>query len=96
MGGRDRVKDAAQLVATSPLKLAVQLKQPLLIAYGGADRRVPIVHDLKMRSALAPHNKSGEWIDDPSKGHGWILNANDTDFWTRDEKFLDRNLKNTP
>ena len=72
------------------------LKQPLLIAYGGADRRVPIDHDLKMRSALAPPNKSGEWIDDPRKGHGWILNANDTDFWTRDEKFLDRNLKNTP
>ena len=92
----DRVKDAAQLAATSPLKLAAQLKQPLLMAYGGADRRVPIDHGLKMRSALAPHNKDVEWIDYPSEGHGWMLEANDIDFWTRVEKFLDRNLKNAP
>ena len=92
----DRVKDAAQIAATSPLKLAAQLKQPLLMAYGGEDRRVPIDHGLKMRSALSPHNKNVEWIDYPSEGHGWMLEANDIDFWTRVEKFLDRNLKNAP
>ena len=92
----DRVKDAAQLAATSPLKLAALLKQPLLMAYGGADRRVPIDHGLKMRSALAPHNKDVEWIDYPSEGHGWMLEANDIDFWTRVEKFLELNLKNAP
>ncbi len=32
-------KDAAQLKATSPLVQAAQLKRPLLMAYGGADRR---------------------------------------------------------
>ena len=92
----DRVKDAEQLAATSPLKLAARLTQPLLMAYGGADRRVPIDHGLKMRDALRVHNKSVEWIEYPSEGHGWMLQANDIDFWTRVETFLDRNLKNAP
>ena len=92
----DRVKDAAQLAATSPLKLAPQLKQPLLMAYGGEDRRVPIEHGLKMRDALRAHNRNVEWIDYPSEGHGWMLQANDIDFWTRVEKFLERHLKNAP
>ena len=92
----DRVKDAAQLAATSPLKLASQLKQPLLMAYGGEDRRVPIEHGLKLRDALRPHNKNVEWIDYPGEGHGWMLQANDIDFWSRVETFLERNLKNAP
>ena len=92
----DRVKDAEQLAATSPLKLAARLTQPLLMAYGGADRRVPIDHGLKMRDALRVHNKSVEWIEYPSEGHGWMLQANDIDFWTRVEKFLDLNLKSAP
>ena len=92
----DRIKDAAQLAATSPLKLAARLKQPLLMAYGGEDLRVPIDHGLKMRDALRGHNKDVEWIVYPSEGHGWMLQANDIDFWTRVEKFLDRNLKNAP
>jgi dipeptidyl aminopeptidase/acylaminoacyl peptidase len=92
----DRVKDAEQLAATSPLKLAGKLTQPLLMAYGGEDLRVPIEHGLKMRNALRGHNKNVEWIDYPSEGHGWTLQANDIDFWTRVEKFLDQHLKNAP
>ena len=92
----DRVKDAEQLAATSPLKLAARLKQPLLMAYGGEDRRVPIDHGQKMRDALSPHNKNVEWITYLSEGHGWFLEANDIDFWSRVEKFLDRNLKGSP
>ena len=92
----DRVKDAEQLAATSPLKLAAKLKQPLLMAYGGEDRRVPIEHGLKMRDALRAHNPNVEWVSYPSEGHGWMLEANDIDFWTRVEKFLDRHLKNPP
>jgi dipeptidyl aminopeptidase/acylaminoacyl peptidase len=38
----DRQSDAEQLAATSPLKLAAQLKRPLLMAHGGKDRRVPV------------------------------------------------------
>jgi dipeptidyl aminopeptidase/acylaminoacyl peptidase len=92
----DRVKDAEQLAATSPLKLAAKLRQPLLMAYGGEDKRVPIDHGLKMRDALRPHNPNVEWISYANEGHGWMLQANDIDFWTRVEKFLDKQLKSAP
>lgn len=39
----DRDKDAAQFKATSPLEQAARIKRPPLMAYGGADVRVPLV-----------------------------------------------------
>ncbi len=92
----DRYKDAAQFAATSPLRLATQLKQPLLMAYGGLDEVVPIEHGTKMRNALRPHNPNVEWIEYPDEGHGWMLEANRFDFWSRVERFLERHLKNAP
>jgi hypothetical protein len=53
----DPVKDAAQLKATSPIEQAARIKQPLLMAYGGADQRVPIYHGtqvLRRRQAHQP------------------------------------------
>ena len=89
----DREKDATQFAATSPLRLAAQLKQPLLMAYGGLDETVTIDHGTKMRNALRPHNPNVEWIEYPDEGHGWMLEANRIDFWSRVERFLDRHLK---
>ncbi len=91
----DPVTDAVQLAATSPLKLASRLTQPLLMAYGGEDRRVPIGQGTRMRDALKSHNPNVEWISYPDEAHGWLLEANRIDFWTRVEGFLDRHLKNT-
>jgi dipeptidyl aminopeptidase/acylaminoacyl peptidase len=90
----DREKDAEQLGRTSPIKLANRITQPLLMAYGGADPRVPIDHGTKMRDALAPHNKQVEWVEYPDEGHGFLLEANRVDFYSRMERFLDKNLKN--
>lgn len=92
----DRDKDAAQFAATSPLKRAAQLKQPLLMAYGGLDEVVTLAHGTKLRNALRPHNPDVEWIEYPHEGHGWMLEANRIDFWSRVERFLDRHLKNAP
>ena len=92
----DRQADAAQLAATSPLKQADRITQPLLMAYGGIDRRVPIEHGIQLRKALEKNNRNVEWIDYPGEGHGWMLPANDIDFWTHVEKFLDRNLLAAP
>jgi dipeptidyl aminopeptidase/acylaminoacyl peptidase len=89
----DREKDAKQLADTSPVNLASRLTQPLLMAYGGEDRRVPIQHGVKMRDAVASHNKNLEWVTYNDEGHGWMLEANSVDFWTRVERFLDRHLK---
>jgi dipeptidyl aminopeptidase/acylaminoacyl peptidase len=89
----DREKDAAQLAATSPLKQAAKITQPLLMAYGGSDRRVPIEHGTRFRDAVSKHNQNIEWIVYGDEGHGFLLVKNNVDFWTRVEKFLARHLQ---
>ncbi|MFZ2989166.1 prolyl oligopeptidase family serine peptidase, partial [Ideonella sp.] len=87
----DRVKDAADLKAHSPLHRAAELRQPLLLAYGGHDRRVPLVHGEKFRKAVQQDNSKVEWIEYFAEGHGWRLPANQVDFWNRVARFLDAN-----
>ena len=90
----DPTKDAAQLNATSPLKQAARIKQPVLMAYGELDYRVPMPHGTKMRDALKDAgNTNVEWVVYEGEGHGWMLLKNNIDFWTRVEKFLNANLK---
>jgi dipeptidyl aminopeptidase/acylaminoacyl peptidase len=91
----DREKDAAQLAATSPVKQAHRLKQPLLMAHGGEDRRVPIEHAQRMRDALRPHNPNVEWVSYPDEGHGWMLESNRFDFWRKVERFFELHLKHS-
>jgi dipeptidyl aminopeptidase/acylaminoacyl peptidase len=88
----DRVRDAKQLAETSPVNLAAKIRQPLLMAYGRLDRRVPIQHGARMRDALAAHNSRVEWIEYPDEAHGWWFEATEVDFWTRVERFLDKSL----
>jgi dipeptidyl aminopeptidase/acylaminoacyl peptidase len=92
----DREKDAAQLAATSPLKQHAKINQPLLMAAGRQDKRVPIEHYNKMLDALKTHNPNVESVVYNEEAHGWNLDANEIDFWTRAEKFLDKHLKNAP
>jgi len=88
----DPVRDAAQFAATSPLRQAARITQPLMLAYGGVDQRVPINHGTAFRDAVMRTNKDVEWIEYPEEGHGWALEKNRIDFWERVEKFLDRNI----
>jgi dipeptidyl aminopeptidase/acylaminoacyl peptidase len=90
----DRVKDSAQLKATSPLLQASRIRQPVLLAYGGADRRVPIHHGKLFYDAIKQSNPDVEWIMYQSEGHGWNVRENQIDFWSRVEKFLNRNIGN--
>jgi dipeptidyl aminopeptidase/acylaminoacyl peptidase len=85
-------KDAAQLKATSPLVQASRLKRPLLMAYGGADRRVPRYHGDKFYEAVKGNNPDVELIVYPGEGHGWILPKNNFDFYGRMVKFLDKHI----
>ena len=88
----DRDKDADQLRRTSPLENASRLGQPLLMAYGALDRRVPLVHGTRFRDAVADHNGKVEWVEYPNEGHGWFIDADNIDFWNRVEKFLHLHL----
>ncbi len=84
----DLEKDAAQFKATSPLLQAARLKQPVLLAYGGRDMRVPLVHGLALRDAVTTTNPNVEWVVYEDEGHGWASLENRLDFWGRVEKFL--------
>jgi dipeptidyl aminopeptidase/acylaminoacyl peptidase len=88
----DLEKDAEQLKATSPLEQAARITQPLLLAYGGSDRRVPIYHGKKFRDAVQKTNPQVEWVQYDEEGHGWALPKNRYDFWGRVEKFLERHI----
>jgi dipeptidyl aminopeptidase/acylaminoacyl peptidase len=88
----DPEKDAEQLTATSPLQHAARLKQPLLMAYGGEDKRVPLKHGSKFYSAVKETNPNVEWIEYEDEGHGWSLPKNRIDFWPRVEQFLDKQI----
>jgi dipeptidyl aminopeptidase/acylaminoacyl peptidase len=92
----DRQKDAAQLDATSPVKQAARIKNPLLMAYGGADLRVPIEHGRRFFDAVKPHNPNAEFVEYEKEGHGWALPATELDWWSRVEVFLARHLAARP
>ena len=89
----DQVTDAQQLKETSPLEQAAKVRRPLLMAYGGVDRRVPIEHGKQFRDAVSRTNKDVEWIAYLDEGHGWRMLETQVDFWTRVEKFLERHLR---
>ncbi|MES2263862.1 MAG: alpha/beta fold hydrolase [Pseudomonadota bacterium] len=89
----DPVKDAAQLKATSPLNLAARIRQPVLMAYGTEDRRVPLYHGRKFLDAVkAGGNQDVELVIYNGEGHGWALAKNRIDFWSRVEQFLAKNI----
>jgi len=88
----DQEKDAEQLKATSPLLQAARIKQPLLLAYGGSDHRVPLYHGSKFYKAVKETNPQVEWVEYEEEGHSWVLPKNRIDFWNRVEKFLARNI----
>ena len=88
----DRVADAEQLKATSPLAQAASIRRPVLIAYGELDQRVTIEHGKYLRDALSKTNKEVEYVVYPDEGHGWRKLETNIDFWTRVEKFLERHI----
>ncbi len=89
----DLQKDDAVLSANSPLEQARRIKAPVLLAYGGNDRRVPLVHGEKMRDALAQAGNAPEWIVYGDEGHGWMRINNILAFWRRVDAFLAKHLK---
>ena len=84
----DRQKDAAQLEATSPVRLAARIKNPVLMGYGRADKRVPIEYGRRILDAVKPHNPGAEFVEYDKEGHGWALPATEVDWWSRVEVLL--------
>jgi len=88
----DPSTDKARFEQTSPLRNAAKITRPLLMAYGGDDRRVPIEHGERMKAALERNNVPVEYVVYEKEGHGFLLEANNLDFWKRVENFLAKNI----
>ncbi len=88
----DAERDKAQLRATSPAQNAEKIKAPVFMAYGGEDRRVPLIHGERMRDAMERAGKSYEWMVKTDEGHGYAKLENRVEFYTRVEAFLRKSL----
>jgi dipeptidyl aminopeptidase/acylaminoacyl peptidase len=88
----DPAKDPAAFADVSPLAQAGRIKQPLLMAHGAQDKRVPIVHASRLSRAVKEKNPNVEYIVYPDEAHGWHREADSIDFWKHVEAFLDKNL----
>ena len=88
----DASRDAAALAAVSPAKQAAKIRAPVLMAYGAADRRVPLVHGNLMKSALDAAGKKYEWIVMDGEGHGFRKPENRDAFYGAVERFLRAHL----
>nr|WP_229260084.1 prolyl oligopeptidase family serine peptidase [Duganella aquatilis] len=96
IGDPDNAADAARFRQYSPLQRAAELKQPLLMAHGLEDKRVPLVHATRFYDAVKRSNPHVELITYPNEGHGWRHDATNIAFWQRVEAFLEQNLKQAP
>ena len=92
----DPVVDAALLRDNSPVNLARQIKAPVLLAMGAADRRVPLAHGKRMREALIEAGNPPEWIVYDDEAHSWRKPATWQDFARKLEVFLGRHLATSP
>ncbi|WP_075793199.1 alpha/beta hydrolase family protein [Massilia putida] len=88
----DALTNPAAFADVSPLAQAGRIRQPLLMAHGAQDRRVPVVHAAKMHDAVKAKNANVEYVVYPEEGHGWRHEDDSIDFWKRVEAFLDKNL----
>jgi dienelactone hydrolase len=88
----DQVADAEQLKATSPILQASHITRPLLLAHGGVDRRVPIVHASKLLSALEANHTPVTWIEYRNEAHGWYKPDTRIGYYEDVQKFLDANI----
>lgn len=88
----DPEADVAMLTANSPLAQAARIKAPVMLVYGGRDRRVPIVHGERMREALTKAGNPPEWVVYDDEYHGFRFEESKYDFWRRVETFLGKHL----
>lgn len=86
------IGDPALLDDISPLRNAARIRQPVLLAYGEEDSRVPFKDGRKFQQALAAGNPNVEWLAYKPSVEDWKTQANRIDLWRHIEAFLARNI----
>jgi len=89
----DPIKDAAMLDAATPVLQAERVRAPLLLAFGGEDRRVPLIHGTRLRDALRAAGRDPLYVVYNDEGHGWLKLQNQIDFAGRVQEFLSEHLR---
>lgn len=79
--------------ALCPVLHAERIKAPLMLAFGGAHWRAPLVHDTRMCDALHAAGHPTEWVAYPDEGHCWLKLETCVEFANRMTVFLAKHLK---
>ena len=80
------------LEGLSPTHLADRITVPVMLVAGREDVRAPPIHTEMMRDALQRAGKSVDAKIYDKEGHGFFIEADKLDFYTRMLAFLDRNI----
>lgn len=89
---REWIGDKTELGAVSPNRMADRIKAPVFLAAGGEDQRAPIEHSRMMEKALKSAGVPVETLYYPTEGHGFYVDANRKEFYTRLLAFLNRHI----
>jgi dipeptidyl aminopeptidase/acylaminoacyl peptidase len=84
--------DQAVLAANSPNRIAASIRVPVFLAAGGEDEIAPIGHSHRMERALRTAGVPVETLYYPTEGHGFYVEANRREYYTRLVDFLGRHL----
>ena len=89
----DPVQDADRLAKASPLKRVAEIKVPVLLTHGAADRRVPLVHAQRFGDAAKRAGVDIEQVIYTGVGHGFVDPAKEAEHFGRVERFLEKSLR---
>ena len=84
--------DPVQLEARSPVAQAARIRADIMLIHGAQDRRAPIQHARRMRSALEAAGKQVTWIAEDEEGHGFFNQARRRAMYEQVLAFLARNI----
>jgi len=88
--------DDAALRAASPAHNADKIKARVLLVHGKEDRRAPIAHAERLRSALEKSGNPPEWLVEPNEGHGFYEEAARQRMYVRLVSFLRESTSSPP
>jgi dipeptidyl aminopeptidase/acylaminoacyl peptidase len=88
----DPEKDRDLLRAASPLLRVKELRIPVLLMHGAKDRRVPIEHAARFASVAKATGVPIDYHVYDVEGHGFVLEADEADYFRRVEAFLAKHL----
>ncbi len=89
----DPVKDKENLIATSPLFHAKEIRSPLLVIQGANDPRVLKAESDEIVEAVKKNQVPVEYLVFPDEGHGFAKKKNEADAFRAMVSFLDKHLK---